>query len=331
MTGDGLLQDARARYDARDFAGTAELIERADASRRIAEPEIGFLLAASWRQLGRTHDALALAGELTDPILRRGTPRLELRRINLEAMLLFEAGSVGAAEALWLHLHGRASVEGDAEYVAHASNNLGVVYTLQMRMDEALASYERAMLAYWRLGERLGLAQSHQNLGMAHRESGRPEEADEHFESARYHATAAADHRLLGRIESERALLLARRGDHRVAEATARRARSRLQLVGDLAGTGEAWRTTGLIAIAAGRHGEAIDPLGQAVDISRQTGHALLEAEALLGLAVARAGTATTESEAARTAAYEIFERIGAMQWCRAMEHWLIEPGATLD
>lgn len=101
--------------------------------------------------------------------------------------------------------------------------------------------------------------------------------------------------------------------------------------MGDVAGTGEAWRTTGLIAIAAGRHAEAIDPLGQAVEISRRTGHALLEAEALLGLAVARAESAPRESELARTAAYTIFERIGAMQWCRAMEHWLIEPGATLD
>jgi tetratricopeptide (TPR) repeat protein len=330
MTGNGLLQEARDLYRARDYAATAALIEQADAARRVSQPELGFLLAASWRQLGRSAEALGLAVELTDPILRRGTVRLGLRRLNLEAMLRFEAGAVSAAEMLWQHLHGRASEADDAEYVAHASNNLGVVYTLQTRMDEALAAYERALVAYQRMGERLGLGQAHQNLGIAHRVSDRFDHADEHFESARYHATAATDDRLLGRVESERSMLLARRGDHRLADATARRARSRLQLVGDRAGTGEALRAAGLIAIAAGKPDAALEPLGQALEIARATGHALLEAETLLGLSLARAATGSAYAEATRSSAEAVFERIGAMQWCRAMERWVLESGTGL-
>lgn len=330
MNGNGLLQEARERYQARDYAATAALIEQADAGRRASQPELGFLLAASWRQLGRPAEALDLTVELTDPVLRRGTVRLNLRRLNLEAMLRFEAGAVAEAETLWLQLHGRASEADDAEYVAHASNNLGVVYTLQTRMDEALAAYERALVAYQRMGERLGLGQAHQNLGIAHRVSDRYDHADEHFESARYHATAASDDRLLGRVESERSMLLARRGDHRLAEATVRRARSRLQLVGDKAGTGEAWRAAGLIAVAAGKPEAALEPLGQALDIARATGHALLEAETLLGLSLARSAIGSTDAEADRSSAESLFERIGAMQWCRAMERWVLESGAGL-
>lgn len=331
MTGNGLLQEARERYQARDYAAVAALIERADEGRRVSQPELGFLLAASWRQLGRSSEALDLAVSLTDPILRRGTVRLSLRRLNLEAMLRFEAGAVGAAEALWMHLHGHASSADDAEYVAHASNNLGVVYTLQTRMDEALASYERALVAYQRMGERLGLGQAHQNLGIAHRVSERFDHADEHFESARYHATAATDDRLLGRVESERAMLLARKGDHRLAEATARRARSRLHLVGDKAGTGEALRATGLIAIAAGRPADAIEPLGQALEIARATGHALLEAETLLGLSLAWAETDPAGAAERRSEAETLFERIGAIQWCGAMLHWVLDSGRRPD
>lgn len=330
MAENGLLHAARERYRTRDYAATCALLERVDAARRLAEPELAFLLAASWRQIGRPADALALATELTGPILRRGSPRLALRRLNLEAMLRFEAGAVAAAEALWLELHGLASAHDDAEYVAHACNNLGVVYTLQTRMDDALASYERALVAYQRLGERVGLGQAHQNLGITHRESERPDHADEHFESARYHATAAGDERLLGRVEAERALLLARRGDVRLAAATARRARSRLQLIGDQAGTAEAWRATGLAAIAAGRPDDAIEPLRKALDIARTTGHALLEAETLLGLAVALGRTDSPGSESARSEAETLFERIGATQWCRAMERWIIESDAPL-
>ncbi len=330
MSSNGLLHDARGHYQARDYAATAALVEGADPARRLSQPELGFLLAASWRQLGRSTEALELAVELTDPVLRRGTPRLALRRLNLEAMLRFEAGSIGAAEALWMHLHGHASAEDDAEYVAHACNNLGVVYTLQTRMDEALASYERALVAYQRMGERLGLGQAHQNLGIAHRESDRAAHADEHFESARYHATAATDDRLLGRVETERSLLLARTGDHRLAEATARRARSRLQLVGDRAGTGEALRAAGLIAISAGRPEAAEEPLEAALQVARATGHALLEAETLLGLAIVRAAGRSPDAGETRQAADALFDRIGARQWAVAMERWLIEPGAAL-
>ena len=325
MTGNGLLGEARERYHARDYAATAALLERADEARRVSQPELGFLLAASWRQLGRSADALDLAVALTDPVLRRGTIRLSLRRLNLEAMLRFEAGEVDSAETLWRQLHGQASSADDAEYVANASNNLGVVYTLQTRMDEALASYERALVAYQRMGERIGLAQAHQNLGIAHRVSERFDHADEHFESARYHATAATDDRLLGRVESERALLLARKGDHRLAEATVRRARSRLQLVGDRAGTGEALRAAGLIAITAGLQDQAVDYLRQAGEIARATGHALLEAESLLGLSLAHAATGAPEAAATRQSAEALFERIGALQWCRALERWVLD------
>ena len=332
MNGNGLLREARERYQARDYAATAALIEQADEARRVSQPELGFLLAASWRQTGRAAEALELAVALTDPVLRRGTTRLALRRLNLEAMLRFETGAVADAETLWLHLHGQAAADADAEYVAHASNNLGVVYTLQVRMDEALASYERALIAYQRMGERVGLGQAHQNLGIAHRVSERFDHADEHFESARYHATAATDDRLLGRVESERALLLARKGDHRLAEATARRARSRLQLVGDRSGAGEALRAAGLIAIAAGAPAQAIEPLEQALEIARTTGHALLEAETLLGLSMARAASGAAHDAAeARAAAETLFDRIGAIQWCRAMERWVLESGARLD
>ena len=327
MNANQLLRDARERYHARDYVGTAALLEQTDATRRAAQPELAFLLAASLRQLGRSAEALDLASSITDDVLRRGTARLALRRLNLEGMLRFEAGSVPEAESIWMRLHGDASEADDAEYVAHACNNLGVVYTLQTRHDEALASYERALVAYQRMGERLGLGQAHHNLGITYREADRPEHADQHFEAARNHASAANDDRLLGRVEAERALLHARRGDPRLAEAAARRARSRLQLVGDRAGTGEALRALGLIAIAAGRPADAVDPLEQAAEIGRATGHALLEAEALLGLSFARA----SDAETIRAAALSIFERIGAIQWSKAIEHWIIDPRASVD
>src|SRR5688500_7759137 len=328
MCVNGLLREARERYHTRDYVATAALLEEADETRRAAQPELDFLLAASWRQLGRSSEALELVVAVTDDVLRRGTARLALRRLNLEGMLRFESGAVAQAESIWLQLHGDAAQAEDAEYVAHACNNLGVVYTLQTRRDEALASYERALVAYQRMGERLGLGQAHQNLGITYREADRPEHADQHFEAARNHATAASDDRLLGRVEAERALLLARLGDTRLADATARRARSRLQLVGDRAGTGEALRAAGLIALAAGRPSDAIGPLEQAAEIARATGHALLEAEALLGLSYARGGE---RGAATRAEAEAIFERIGAIHWGRAMQRRIIDPKASVD
>lgn len=318
-----LLTEARGAYEARRYDDAAALLEPASASLRLDVPEIGFILAASWRQLGRGGEALELTRRLEEPCVLRGSPRLARRRLNLEGMLHLEGGRTAEAETAWLRLLENATAAADAEYVAHACNNLGVVYTVQARGDEALTGYERALAAYHTLDERQGMAQANQNLGIALREKRRHADADERFRTARSLAAEVGDARLVGRIDAERALLLLRRGDAELARATARRAVDEMPADRDPGGAGEAARAAGVIALAGGE-ADGRELVARGVQLARDVGNPLLEAECRLALAVLDPGAATDELDRARDG----FRRIGAAGWGDQMERWLRELAA---
>ena len=316
LPGDPLLERVRQAYEARDFAAVVAELEPLAEARLLETPELGFML-------GRPEDALDLTLRLEEPCWRHGSARLRRRRLNIEGMLHFEGGDAAEAERAWLRLLEDASEAGDAAHVAHACNNLGVVYTVQARTDEALTGYERALAAYHRLGDREGMAQANQNLGIVYREKQRLDEADEHFVVARDHATALGHERLLGRVEAERALLLLRMRDPELASATVRRAVERMRAAGDTAGTGEALRAAGIVELARGRPDRARPVLEQALATARKVGNPLLEAETLLALAHAPPDSAATTDPELLDAARARFGQIGATGWGSSLETWL--------
>lgn len=317
------LEGARAAYDAHDYGAVVEALGELDAELLLGTPELGYLLAASLRQTGRAADAIRLARRLEEPVERRGDERLGLRLLNLTGMLSYDAGEGAAAEGAWLTLLERATAADEPEWIANACNNLGVVYTVAARSDEALTAYGRALASFERLDDRAGLAQANQNLAIVCREKRMDDDADEHFLTAREHATATRDTRLLGRIEVERSILLLRRGDGAVAKRLAERAARVLTEASDRAGIGEAERALGLIALADGRTAEGVARLDAALDHAREAGNALLEAEAALALAVARAPRRpATESDPAVARALARFDAMGAGGWGRGTLEW---------
>lgn len=312
------LARARVLEEERDYAAVVSLLEPLDSGWRTTEPELGYRLAYAWRRVGRTREALALTEALDVPVRRGARAPLARRRISLEAMLRYDLGEVGQAEQLWEALAADAAEAGDHVLEAAASNNLGVVRTLQGRTEEALASYLRALLASRRLGDRRGLAQAHQNLGILYRERGLPREAASHFRQALEHARSSASEDVLGRIEEERAVLLLDEGDERLATLTATRALSRLRRIGDRAGAGEALRVLGIAALRRGALDTAGERLVEALEEGTAAGSALLRAETLEALAVlARAEGRVSEAEERAAAASALFEQMGAAPWGR--------------
>lgn len=319
---DPLLERARGAYDHQRYARVVELLEGEPTERLLAAPELGYLLAASCREVGRPEQALELARRLRAPCRVHGTARLRRRRQNLEGMLLFDAGSPDQAERAWLGLLDDASGDDDPLFVAHACNNLGVVYTLQARVDEALTGYERALAAYRQMGDDEGVARANQNLGIVYREKDRPDDSNGHFLRAREGARALDLRRLLGRIEAERALLLVRQGDTKMADATAARAEESVAGLNDPVGLGEARRARGVVAAARGEADAGRALLSQARALARDAGNALLAAECDLALGL----LASDDAEGgAVERAHHAFEAMGAGAWGRQMEHWLAE------
>lgn len=317
------LEKARALYDGREFASVARLLGDVARADLLAEPELGYLLAYAWRRVGRTGPALALARALADPCRRRGRDRLWRRRLNLEGMLRFDLGQLDRARLRWAELARAASDAGDDGLAATANNNLGIIATLEGRQDEALGCYGRALAAYQRLGDRRGLAETHQNLAITYRELGFVREAESHFSDASAHADDAED--IIGRVEQERAVTLILAGDTRLASALARWALSRFQAIQDRAAAADALRVLGLVALRSGDIAEARARLDRALAEARATGAALTEAETLEALAALELRHGHPDSAAARRdAAERLFRGMGAESWGRQVRARLL-------
>ncbi|MGH7477036.1 MAG: tetratricopeptide repeat protein [Longimicrobiales bacterium] len=312
-----LLARARALERGRDHAGIAALLGDVDPAELVGEPELGFLLATAWRRTGQPGRALELTRQLAVSCARRGRDRLWRARLNLEAALQFDRGDTAAAESLWRTVADEALSAADDELLANAHNNLGVVFTLQGRHDEALAAYGRALAACQRRGDRGGMARAHQNLAISYRELGFLRDADTHFTAAREHAHADGSEDLVGRAEEERAILFLLAGDERLAAAAAERALVRFQRIGDTVGMGEALRVLGLADLAAQRPQDARSHLDAALAAAREGGAALLEAETLEALAAADEALGGGNADALRTEARTLFARMGADGWGR--------------
>ena len=140
-------EQARRLYEQRAYAELEQLLGGYDQAELLRAPQLGFWLADARRRLGQTQAALELTRALRTSARRAGIPRLELDLLNLEGMLRFETGDVDGAERTWRELLAQASREQQAEFVARANNNLGIIYTVQVRPLEAISCYERAIAA----------------------------------------------------------------------------------------------------------------------------------------------------------------------------------------
>ena len=308
---------ARALYDQRQYAELAELLAPMRDELVETAPYAAFFLADAWRRLGQQPAALRLAESLATSSRRSGIARLELDRLNLEGLLRFETGDIPGAEASWRELLARADADGSADFTARANNNLGIIYTLQARMPEAVMSYQRAVLAYKSFGSMRGLAQSHQNLGITYRMLEMYDESDGHFDEALRAARAGDNADEVARAEQERALLIYLRSrDAALARVTAKRAMGGFSTLSDPIGVSDSARVLAMIELGEGdaasaqQHGEA------ALETARASGHLLLEAElleVLAGVAHRRADTVVATELESRAA--ELFGRLHALAW----------------
>lgn len=308
--------DARARYDAQDYAGVVELLAPLARRELLAEPANAFLLADSARRVGGVGDLLELARATADAA-RRQDPTVLCDALNLEGVLLFERGHTQAAERTWCDLVEVATSVDEPQFVARASNNLGITAVLSMRLDDAIASFQRAVSAYLRLGYARGLAQSHTNLGIVFREMDQEHESFASFQRALTWAYTAESMDDVARAEEELALFHLYIGkDARAAIATARKALDQFEELRQPSGIAHCSRTIGVIAFAQRHYHEADDMLNRALSMAREYNLQLLQGETLLALAaLAQQRASMPESFTFRQQAAAVFADIDAEPW----------------
>jgi tetratricopeptide (TPR) repeat protein len=250
----------------------------------------------------------------TEPRLREAGDRAAQRRaVNMIGAACLALGELEDASAEFARALELATQAQDLLVLARATNNLGAIANMQGDHERALSHYRLALPTFQRLGQRRGLASSYHNLAITYRDLGELEESDEHELRAIEHATDGGVPRLAAMGRVGRAEVALRRGDAALAETTARIAREEFARLGDPQNEADASRLIGAACTAQRRCADALEAFARALEIARERGHALNEAETLrdraeLHMAEGRRAQALEDARMAMT----IFDRLGA-------------------
>lgn len=306
-----------------DWSGLCELLLSADRELVLSRRALSYRLGRALYHTGRMAELADFAGSFEASSRSRADGVGILQALNLEGTAAFELGQTERARDRYERMQELAESEGDEEMLGRSAHNLGMVLLLSGRSDEALVSFRLARTLYEKLGLRRPLAQLEHNLGIAHRDRKRFRDATEAYRRASALAGEIEYPFLqamatVGRAEVE---LLA--GDPRFAGHLVERGRETAERVGDPVTTGEALRVRARVRAADARGGDdlddALDDTSEALELARETGNRLLEAEIQRdrALLLGRAGR-TTEAREALERAVAIFGEIGADGYAEA-------------
>jgi tetratricopeptide (TPR) repeat protein len=181
--------------------------------------------------------------------------------------------------------------------------------------------YRSALLAYQRIGDRRGTAQTCHNLALVFRQLGHWADAEEAARDAIRHAEAVGEPGLKGLVLMGRVELHLELGETALADRELARAEALAAEGGDEPGLAEALRLRALLALRDGRLDAALAFALEARDAAIQLGAIQLEGESLAAAAVvSRRLGRRTEADSHRSAALAIFSRLGATRLARQLE-----------
>ncbi|HEX4725505.1 MAG TPA: tetratricopeptide repeat protein [Pseudonocardiaceae bacterium] len=138
-----------------------------------------------------------------------------------------------------------------------------------------------ALAAAERLGDGLGLARSHRNLGQAYALLGRHTEAQDHVERAYGHYLVRGDEGGLAAVGTSLAWVFERQGRYAEAQAAAERALHWHRILGDLTGQASALNMIGWYHAQLGDYRQALADCQEAVALYRKLGQRDGEANTL--------------------------------------------------
>src|SRR4051812_8073295 len=234
---DGRFQDALERY--------RELGSEADSHR----PDVQLLAATAATRLGQLDTARELAELALRQFYARGDWDGRMRALNLLGAIYWEHGQIGEAERCFAEALRLARQLDDSLMLARASNNVASVAHLQGRSDEAAALFRGALLAYQRLGDRRGTAETYHNLGFAYRQAGEWRESEAATQNAVRHAEVVGEPGLLALVLGAKAELSVERDDTALAERELERAVRYAVEASDAIGRAEVQRVEALNAL----------------------------------------------------------------------------------
>jgi tetratricopeptide (TPR) repeat protein len=282
--------------------------------------EEALLYAEALMRSGDERQALGFLREV-EPVLADDATRAQHRRaVNMIGVASFALGDLEEANAALGRALELATRDDDLLMMAQATNNLAAIANLQGRYEDALWQYRLALPMLQRLGQPRLLAEGYHNMAITFRDVGKLTEADEHERRAIDYAQDAGAPRVAAMGRTGRAEIALRRGDAEFAETTARLAVEELGTLGDPLNEADAHRVVGTACAAQHRNEDALAAFARALEIAREHGHALNEAETLRDRVdvLLRTGARDRAREDG-DAAIALFEKLGAVSECEAL------------
>ena len=327
MTADrSTLPDDDPARPLRELAGSGrfrEVLETYEAAsdQLRQRPDAQLLAATAATRLGQFSLGVSLAEGALERFRSRADSDGRMRAMNLLGVIAFEHGRPQDAERAFGEVLELARLMNDSLMTAHASNNLASVADLRSKPDVALTLYRSALLAYQRLGDRRGTAQTYHNLGVTFRQLSEWQDAERAALEAVRHAEQVGESSLVALVVAGRAETHVELGEFELASRELDRGLALARDAGDPVGAAEVGRVRALLALARGAYALALEEAQAAGETARAHHVLQLEAECAAAAAIAlhRLGR-EEESLERRARAEEVFERLGAVRLLAELE-----------
>lgn len=286
---------------------------RRSGSDAIGYPDLLLLVAAAATRTGAFELAATLAADSLERFRIRGDADGRMRALNLLGAQGFERGRLDDAERCFDEALRLARELDDPALAARASNNLASVAHLRGRPDLALGLYRGALLAFQRLGDRRGVAETWHNLGLAFRQLAEWREAQHAAGEAVRHAELVGDRALMALATAGRAEVELERGKLELAQQMIERASRLAAEGGDELGAAEVGRLRALLLLSLGEpHAAYVEAeLARVTAVRLESVLLAAECAAVMACALRRLGR-DEEAGRRRAEAVTAFAQLGA-------------------
>jgi tetratricopeptide (TPR) repeat protein len=308
------------------FAEALQIFRTSGAETRRPD---GLLLAATAAtRLGELAEARRLAEGAAAGFRARGDRDGSMRTLNLLGVISFEQGRLEDSDPALRGALGLAHELADSQLAARASNNLASLMHLRGHAPQALSLYRGALVAYQRLGDRRGTAETFHNLALVFRQMEAWSDAENAAEEALRHAEIVGDTALIALVLTGYAEIRLEQGKLQVAEAELERTIRLGREAEDELGVAEAQRVKATCAIGRGDFAAALGDAEAAHAVAATSGAVLLRADAAAALALALRGLGrVAEAEQRRAEAMEAYRLLGARHLIARFERaWSAGP-----
>jgi putative nucleotidyltransferase with HDIG domain len=284
-----LIREARARERATSFPEAIECYEAAiaaaerDRDQRLLAEGLR-RLAVLRRQRGQTREAWALGLRGYNLACDMEDDLLAAEALNTLGGLDLTTGNLNGARAMFVAALERGG--SDRSLCARVEQNLGILANIQGDLPEALERYRRSLIAYEACGDEHGCALAYHNLGLACADRELHDAAARHFDRSFEIAERLQDLHLQGLCLVNHAAVDIASQRFENARQKAEQALDLFDHLGAQDSKSVAYRVLGMVYRETGSPELAETRLLQAVDLARQAGSVLSEAESHRELAL---------------------------------------------